>query len=96
LFDHARPEAGQTVVIQGAAGNVGALAVQLARRARLRSIVTVGTKDIDYVKALGADKVVDYHTRRFEGEVRDADAVFDFVGGETQTRSFQVLPGAAN
>ena len=91
LFDHARLEAGQTVVIHGAAGNVGAYAVQLARRARLRSIVTVGTKDIDYVKALGADMVVDYHTQRFEDEVRDADAVLDFVGGETQTRSFGVL-----
>jgi NADPH:quinone reductase-like Zn-dependent oxidoreductase len=91
LFDHARLEAGQTVVIHGAAGNVGAYAVQLARRARLRSVVTVGTKDIDYVKGLGADKVVDYHTQRFEDEVRDADAVLDLVGGETLTRSFEVL-----
>ena len=94
LFDQARLEAGQTVVIHGGAGNVGAYAVQLAHRARLRSIVTAGTKDIDDVRALGADKVVDYHTQRFEDEVRDADAVFDLVGGETQTRSFQVLrPG---
>ena len=91
LFDQARLEAGQTVVIHGAAGNVGAYAVQLARRARLRSIATAGTKDIDYVRALGADKVVDYHTQRFEDEVKDADAVFDLVGGETLTRSFQVL-----
>jgi NADPH:quinone reductase-like Zn-dependent oxidoreductase len=91
LFDQARLEAGQTVVIHGAAGNVGAYAVQLARRARLRSIATAGTKDIDYVRALGADKVVDYHTQRFEDEVKDADAVLDLVGGETQTRSFQVL-----
>ena len=87
-------EAGQTVVIHGAAGNVGAYAVQLARRARLRSIATAGTKDIEYVRALGADKVVDYHTQCFEGEVKDADAVLDLVGGETQIRSFQVLrPG---
>src|ERR1700709_309669 len=91
LFDHARLEAGQTVVIHGAAGNVGAYAVQLARRARLRSIATAGTKDIDYVRSLGADKVVDYHTQRFEDEVKDADAVLDLVGGETLTRSFQVL-----
>jgi NADPH:quinone reductase-like Zn-dependent oxidoreductase len=91
LFDQAHLEAGQTVVIHGAAGNVGAYAVQLARRARLRSIATAGTKDIDYVRALGADKVVDYHTQRFEDEVRDADAVLDLVGGETLTRSFQVL-----
>jgi NADPH:quinone reductase-like Zn-dependent oxidoreductase len=94
LFDYARLEAGQTVVIHGAAGNVGAYAVQLARRARLRSIATAGTKDIEYVRSLGADKVVDYHTQRFEDEVKDADAVLDLVGGETQTRSFQVLrPG---
>jgi NADPH:quinone reductase-like Zn-dependent oxidoreductase len=94
LFDQARLEAGQAVVIHGAAGNVGSYAVQLARRARLRTVATAGTEDIDYVRALGADKVVDYHTQRFEDEVKDADAVFDLVGGETQTRSFQVLrPG---
>jgi NADPH:quinone reductase-like Zn-dependent oxidoreductase len=94
LFDHARLEAGQTVVIHGAAGNVGAYAVQLARRARLRSIATAGTKDIQYVRSLGAEKVLDYYTQRFEDEVKDADAVLDLVGGETQIRSFQVLrPG---
>ena len=94
LFDHARLEAGQTVVIHGAAGNVGAYAVQLARRARLRSIATAGTKDIEYVRSLGADTVLDYHTQRFEDEVKDVDAVLDLVGGETQMRSFQVLrPG---
>ncbi|MBO4226868.1 NADP-dependent oxidoreductase [Bradyrhizobium neotropicale] len=94
LFDHARLQAGQTVVIHGAGGNVGAYAVQLARRARLRSIATAGTKDIEYVRSLGADKVLDYHAQRFEDAVKDADAVFDLVGGETQERSFQVLrPG---
>jgi NADPH:quinone reductase-like Zn-dependent oxidoreductase len=91
LFEQAGLEAGQTVVIHGAAGNVGAYAVQLARRARMRSIATAGTQDLDYVRGLGADKVVDYHTQRFEDEVRDADAVLDLVGGETQTRSFRVL-----
>jgi NADPH:quinone reductase-like Zn-dependent oxidoreductase len=94
LFDQARLEAGQTVVIHGAAGNVGAYAVRLARRARLRSIATAGTKDIEYVRSLGADTVLDYHTQRFEDEVKNADAVLDLVGGETQMRSFLVLrPG---
>ena len=91
LFEHARLEAGQTVLIHGAAGNVGAYAVQLAHRAGLRSIATAGAKDIEYVRSLGADKILDYHTQRFEDEVKDADAVLDFVGGETQARSFQVL-----
>src|ERR1700754_876370 len=94
LFDQARLEGGQTVVIHGAAGNVGAYAVQLARRARMRSIATARTKDIEYVRSLGADEVLDYHTQRFEDEVEDVDAVLDLVGGETQMRSFQVLrPG---
>jgi NADPH:quinone reductase-like Zn-dependent oxidoreductase len=91
LFDYGGLEAGQTVVIHGAAGNVGAYAVQLARRAQLRTIATAGTKDIDYVRSLGADMVIDYHTQRFEDEVQGADAVLDLVGGETQQRSFQVL-----
>ena len=91
LFDHARVDAGQTVVIHGAAGNVGAFAVQFAHRAGLRVIATAGTDDIPYVRDLGADTVIDYRTQRFEDEVRDADAVIDLVGGDTQTRSFQVL-----
>ena len=70
--------------------NVGAYAVQLARRARLRSIATAGTKDIQYVRSLGADTVLDYHTQRFEAEVKGVDAVLDLAGGETQVRSFQV------
>jgi NADPH:quinone reductase-like Zn-dependent oxidoreductase len=91
LFDHARLEAGQTVLIHGAAGNVGTYAVQLARRARLRIIATAGARDVDHVRSLGADRVLDYRAQRFEDEVKDADAVLDLVGGETQTRSFQVL-----
>lgn len=91
LFDHARLEAGQTVVIHGAAGNVGAYAVQLARRAGLRIVATAGAKDIAYVQSLGADTILDYHTQRFEDAAKDVDAVIDLVGGETQTRSFDVL-----
>jgi NADPH:quinone reductase-like Zn-dependent oxidoreductase len=91
LFDHAQVKAGQTVVIHGAAGNVGSYAVQLARRAGVQTIATVATDDISLVRNLGANTVIDYRTQRFEEEVRDADAVIDLVGGETQSRSFQVL-----
>ena len=91
LFDQAQLKAGQTVVIHGAAGNVGAYAVQLARRAGVRTIATAATDDIPFVRDLGANTVIDYRTQRFEEEVRDADAVIDLVGGETQKRSFQVL-----
>src|SRR3954453_12482356 len=91
LFDQAQLKAGQTVVIHGAAGNVGSYAVQLARRAGLQTIATVATDDIPFARDLGANTVIDYRTQRFEEEVRDADAVIDLVGGETQNRSFQVL-----
>ena len=91
LFDQAQLEAGQTVVIHGAAGNVGAYAVQMARRAGIRIIATAATDDFAYVRELGADTVVDYQTQRFEDVARDVDAVFDLVGGDTQQRSFQVL-----
>jgi NADPH:quinone reductase-like Zn-dependent oxidoreductase len=91
LFDQAHLTEGQTVLIHGAAGNVGAYAVQLARRAGLRTIATTGTNDIRFVHDLGAERVVDYRTQRFEEAVRDVDAVIDLVGGETQQRSFQVL-----
>jgi NADPH:quinone reductase-like Zn-dependent oxidoreductase len=91
LFDQAQLEAGRTVLIHGAAGSVGAYAVQLARRAGLRTIATAARDDAAFVRDLGADLVIDYRTERFEDKVRDADAVIDLVGGDTQRRSFQVL-----
>jgi NADPH:quinone reductase-like Zn-dependent oxidoreductase len=91
LFDQAQLKAGRTVLIHGAAGSVGAYAVQLARRAGLRTIATAARNDAAFVRDLGADSVIDYRTERFEDKVRDADAVIDLVGGDTQRRSFQVL-----
>jgi NADPH:quinone reductase-like Zn-dependent oxidoreductase len=91
LFDQAQLKTGQTVVIHGAAGNVGAYAVQLARREGVRTFATAATDDVSFVRNLGANTVIDFQTQRFEEEVRDADAVIDLVGGETQKRSFQVL-----
>lgn len=91
LFDHAGLEAGQTVLIHGAAGNVGAYAVQFARKARLNVIATASTGDIEAVRKLGADVVVDFRNQRFEEVAKDVDAVIDLVGGETQARSFSVL-----
>jgi NADPH:quinone reductase-like Zn-dependent oxidoreductase len=91
LFDEARLKADQTVVIHGAAGNVGAYAVQLARRAGIRTVATAATDEVARVRKLGADTVIDFQTRRFEDEVREVDAVLDLVGGETQECSFRVL-----
>lgn len=94
LFDHAQMNAGQAVLIHGAAGSVGAYAVQLAKQAELQVFATAGPADLDYVHSLGAEIVVNYKAAKFEDAVPPVDAVLDMVGGETQHRSFHVLkPG---
>lgn len=94
LFEYARVTAGQTVLIHGAAGNVGAYAVQLARQAGLSIVATAASADLGYVRGLGAERVVDYQTERFEESVTGVDVVLDTVGGDTQQRSLRVLrPG---
>ncbi|MGB8475806.1 MAG: NADP-dependent oxidoreductase [Candidatus Acidiferrum sp.] len=94
LFDYAQMKAGQAVLIHGAAGDVGAYAVQLAKQAELQVFATAGSADLDYVRGLGAEIVVNYKPAKFEDAVPPVDAVLDTVGGETQHRSFRVLkPG---
>jgi NADPH:quinone reductase-like Zn-dependent oxidoreductase len=70
---------------------VGAYAVQLARHAGLHTVATAGTADLEYVRTLGAEEVVDYRTTRFEDSVSGMDVVLDTIGGETQQRSLSVL-----
>jgi NADPH:quinone reductase-like Zn-dependent oxidoreductase len=94
LFEYAHVTAGQTVLIHGAGGNVGGYAVQLAKQAGLHVVATAGSADLDYVRGLGAEAVVDYKTARFEETVTGVDVVLDAVGGDTQHRSLRVLkPG---
>jgi NADPH:quinone reductase-like Zn-dependent oxidoreductase len=94
LFEHARPKAGQIVLILGAAGNVGAFAVQFAANAGLHVVAVVGTRDVDYAKSLGARDVVDYRTSDFADVVLTVDVVIDTVGGEMRERAVSVLkPG---
>jgi NADPH:quinone reductase-like Zn-dependent oxidoreductase len=75
LFDRARLKAGQAVLIHGAAGNVGAYAVQLAKQAELQVFAVAGPGDLDYVRGLGAEMVVNYKTTKFEDVVPPVDAV---------------------
>jgi NADPH:quinone reductase-like Zn-dependent oxidoreductase len=91
LFDYAHATGGQTVLIHGAAGNVGAYTVQLARYAGLHVIATAGSRDVEFVRSLGAERVVDYQATRFEDSLTPVDIVLDMVGGETRERSFSVL-----
>ena len=94
LFDRARLQPGERVLIHGAAGSVGMFAVQLAHWKRSRVIATASPANADFVKELGAEQVIDYHTSRFEDSASGVDVVFDTVGGEVLRRSWSVLrPG---
>ncbi len=94
LVDHAGLKSGQKVLIHGAAGGIGSFAVQLAKYLGAYVAATAAADDIDYVKSLGADEVIDYKTQDFSTVVKDYDVVYDTVGGETFTKSHQVLkPG---
>jgi NADPH:quinone reductase-like Zn-dependent oxidoreductase len=94
LFERARLAAEQHVLIHGAAGGVGLFAVQLARWRGARVTATAAAANLDFVRGLGADEVIDYRAERFEERVRGVDAVFDTVGGDTLRRSWGVLkPG---
>src|SRR4051795_10992103 len=93
LFDHGRLSAGERVLIHGAAGAVGGLAVQLARLHGACVVGTAAAAELGVVRELGAEEAVDSATG-FEDAVAPVDLVFDTVGGERLRRSRAVLrPG---
>ncbi|MFF4056566.1 NADP-dependent oxidoreductase [Streptomyces sp. NPDC001668] len=86
LFDHARLTTGQTVLIHGAAGGVGSIAVQLAHEAGARVIGTGRSADRDTVLGLGAHAFLDLEADRWE-DTGQVDVVFDVIGGDILDRS---------
>jgi NADPH:quinone reductase-like Zn-dependent oxidoreductase len=92
LFTHGHLEKGQTILIHGGAGAVGAYAVQLASHAGATVIATASGKNEAYLNSLGASRVIDYREVQFEKVLQEkVDLVFDLVGGDLQKRSFLVL-----
>ncbi len=91
LFEHGKLEAGQRVLIQGAAGGVGLFAVQFARWKGAHVIATTSGANVDFVRSLGAETVVDYTTTALASVVHDVDLAFNAVGGSTLEESVQVL-----
>jgi NADPH:quinone reductase-like Zn-dependent oxidoreductase len=91
LFDTAGLAPGQRVLIQGAAGGVGHLAVQFAKSRGLYVAGTASGSNQGFLKQLGCDLPIDYETTRFEDVARDFDAVIESMGGEVRTRSWKVL-----
>ena len=94
LTEHLRISAGQSILIHGGAGGIGSIAIQLARHLGAHVVTTVSACDAGFARTLGAEEIVGYKKHRFEERLRDLDAVFDTVGGDTYARSFKVLkPG---
>jgi NADPH:quinone reductase-like Zn-dependent oxidoreductase len=91
LEDTACLQAGETVLIHGAAGGVGTFAVQLARHLGAKVIATASSVSRHYVQGLGAHQVIDYSAEDFRSVAPPCDVVFDTVGGETQVLSYDVL-----
>ena len=91
LFEAGELKHGQTVLIHGAAGGVGSFAVQFARRIGAHVVCTAQSINADYLRGLGADKVIDYRTSSFWEHAGNVDLVLDLVGGATLNDSWQIL-----
>jgi NADPH:quinone reductase-like Zn-dependent oxidoreductase len=94
LVELGRLSAGQRVLIHAGSGGVGSVAIQLAHHLGATVFTTVGVRNVDLVRRLGADVAIDYRNTRFEDVAKDCDVVLDSAGGETLVRSFDcVKPG---
>lgn len=93
LFEYAHVVAGQSILILGAGGNVGAYAVQPAARTGLDIVAVGGLKDLELVRSLGAKTALDYRTVNFEEAIPQVDVLIDTVGGETLERAEKLKSG---
>jgi NADPH:quinone reductase-like Zn-dependent oxidoreductase len=91
LFDYSNLQPGQRLLVQGGSGGVGMYAVQLAHLKGAYVITTTSKQNIEFVRELGADEVIDYTETNFEDVVKDVDMVYDCVGGQVMENSWQVL-----
>jgi NADPH:quinone reductase-like Zn-dependent oxidoreductase len=91
LVDTARIDKGSRVLINGAAGGIGHLAVQIAKARGAHVTALASATNLDFVRSLGADEVIDYNATDFTQAVRDQDAVLDVVGGDYPARALDVL-----
>jgi NADPH:quinone reductase-like Zn-dependent oxidoreductase len=91
LFEYGQLRKGLSVLIHGGSGGVGSFAVQLAKIAGATVFATTSYVNINMVRSLGADKVIDYNAGDFTKSVEKVDMVLDTIGGETQERSYTVL-----
>jgi NADPH:quinone reductase-like Zn-dependent oxidoreductase len=94
LVERAKLQPGQKVLIHAGSGGVGTYAIQLAKHLGATVTTTTGTSNVEWVRDLGADVVIDYRTQDFETVAHDYDIVLDSRGGDTLAKSLRVLnPG---
>lgn len=94
LVERAHIQPGQKVLIHAGSGGLGTIAIQLAKQLGAQVATTTSTANIDLVKRLGADVVINYKKQAFETILHDYDLVLDSLGGDTLTKSLDVLkPG---
>lgn len=91
INETAKPKPGMNVLIHGISGGVGSFAAQFARLRGAEVIGTASRESFDFLKSIGVARLIDYHSSRFEKEIKDVDVVIDPLGGETQARSWSVL-----
>jgi NADPH:quinone reductase-like Zn-dependent oxidoreductase len=91
LFDVARLRTGQTLLIVGGAGGVGSAAIQLAKSRGARVIATTSARNMDYVRTLGADQVIDYAAQHFEDQLRNVDVALNTVDADNANRAMAVV-----
>lgn len=91
LVDVANIKEGERVLVQGGAGGVGSFAIQLAKTYGCWVAATGSGKNVDFLKELGADQVINYEEETMEDVLSPVDVVLDTLGGDVQNRSFQVL-----
>ena len=91
LFDKGELKEGERVLILGASGGVGSFAVQLAKWKKAEVIGVCSTKNVEFLRSLGVEEVIDYTTTRFEDVLNNVDLVLDNVGGEVTSRAWKVL-----
>ena len=91
LVDIAKLSKGETILIHAGAGGIGTFAIQLAKHLGAKVTTTTSTKNISFVKSLGADKIIDYTSQNYLDEGAVFDVVYDTLGGNHTLDSFKVL-----
>jgi alcohol dehydrogenase len=90
LVDVAQLKPRQKILIQAGSGGIGTFAIQLAKHIGAEVWTTTSGKNLEFVKSLGADHIINYRNEKFEERVNNLDVIFDTLGGESLGKSFRI------